>query len=295
MRARIFGCRGSLATPGPETVKYGGNTSSVEIVASDGSLIILDAGTGIRTLGLQDEVRGTKRIHLLLSHLHLDHLEGLGFFTPLWDPEVELHIWGPPSPVRSLERRIARYLSPPLFPVPLSQVPSRITFHDAPDGDFEIGGARVWSQPIAHAGPAVGYRVEDAGASLAYLPDHEPARGERLTITEPEWISGFGLADGADVLLHDSQYTEAEYPQKAGWGHSSVAHVVDYARVTGAKQLVLFHHDPTHDDDALQIHEKRAAELWGRDGNAPVLAYEGMEIALQKRTVSLDSPEPARR
>lgn len=283
MRARIWGCRGSLATPGPDTVRYGGNTSCVQVTLDDGAIALLDAGTGIRAAGLAEDVRAASEIHLLLTHLHLDHLEGLGFFTPLWDPAVSIHVYGPPSPLKMLRERIARYLSPPLFPVHLKDVPSRIEFHDAPDGDFRIGAATVHAQPVAHAGPAVGYRIEDGGRALAYIPDHEPARAERLSTMEPEWISGFGIAEDADVLLHDSQYTEDEYPEKSGWGHSSIAHVVDFARVTRARQLVLFHHDPLHGDDALEAHERRARELWGSDADAPVLAREGMEIALESR------------
>ncbi len=283
MRATVWGCRGSLATPGPETVRYGGNTSCVQVVTSDGSLIVLDAGTGARSLGLQPDVQRARTVHLLLTHLHMDHLEGLGFFAPLWDPEVEFHIWGPASPVQSLAERVRRYLSPPLFPIDLEDVPSRPVLHDAPDGEFTIGGARIVSQPIAHAGPAVGYRIEDGEASLAYLPDHEPARGIELREMEPAWISGFELARGADVLLHDSQYMEDEYPEKIGWGHSSVDHVVTFAKLTGAEQLVLFHHDPLHDDAFLDAKLVRARELWGTAGRPPVLAHEGLKIDLVAR------------
>ena len=177
MRARIWGSRGSLATPGPDTVRYGGNTACIEVALSDGSLVILDAGTGIRGLGVSLDGRRPTRIDILLTHLHLDHLEGLGFFTPLWDPGTDLHIWGPTSPVQSLSERIATVLSPPLFPVHLTDVPSSVTFHDAPQGEWAIGSATITSQPIIHAGPTVGYRIEEQGRTLAYLTDHEPALG----------------------------------------------------------------------------------------------------------------------
>ncbi|MGH2580047.1 MAG: MBL fold metallo-hydrolase, partial [Actinomycetota bacterium] len=180
MRARIWGSRGSLATPGPETVRYGGNTACIEVALSDGSLVILDAGTGIRGLGLSLDGRRPARIDILLTHLHLDHLEGLGFFTPLWDPGTDLHIWGPTSPVQSLSERIATVLSPPLFPVHLRDMPSSVTFHDAPQGEWAIGSATILSQPIIHAGPTVGYRIQEQGRSLAYLTDHEPALGSDL-------------------------------------------------------------------------------------------------------------------
>jgi phosphoribosyl 1,2-cyclic phosphodiesterase len=282
MRIKVWGCRGSLATPGPDTVHYGGNTSSVQVTLDDEKIIVLDAGTGIRPLGLSDQVREAREVHLLLTHLHLDHLEGLGFFGSLFRPDVELHVWGPPSPLKSLRQRVTRYLSPPLFPVHLDEIPN-VTLHDAPDGELAIGSAVVYSQPVAHNGPAVGYRIEEGGRSLAYIPDHEPAHGVRLTESDPSWISGYGIAEDADLLLHDSQYTEDEYPQKMGWGHSSIAHVVDFARVTRAKQLILFHHDPTHDDDSLRAHERRGRILWGSDGDPPILAHEGMEVELKAR------------
>ncbi|HEX9122609.1 MAG TPA: MBL fold metallo-hydrolase [Actinomycetota bacterium] len=280
MRLRIWGCRGSLATPGPDTVRYGGNTSCIEVRLADGSLVILDAGTGIRPLGLSLEGSGLRRIDLLITHLHLDHLEGLGFFPPLWDPSIELHIWGPVSPMQSLRERIATYLSPPLFPVHLSDVPSQVVFHDAPDDEVRIGSARVLSQPIIHSGPTVGYRLEEGGRILAYLTDHEPAHGADLRRAAPEWVSGFSIAQGADLLIHDCQYTEEEYPAHVGWGHSSTAHVTDFARMTKVGRLVLFHHDPMHADDELERMVARVRELAGTAFDVD-LAREGMEIVLR--------------
>ncbi|MGH2724492.1 MAG: MBL fold metallo-hydrolase [Actinomycetota bacterium] len=280
MLARVWGCRGSLASPGPETVRYGGNTSCVELRMDDGSLIILDAGTGIRPLGntLMGELPRT--IHVFLTHLHLDHLEGLGFFGPLWSPDVDLHIWGPPSPLRSLERRIAQYLSPPLFPVHLSDIPSHPEFHDVPDDDWKVGTARVSADPVSHRGPTVGYRIEEDGHVLSFVPDHEPALGVDLRGVEPEWISGHAVAQGADVLLHDAQYTEEEYRQRIGWGHSSTVHVVTFAEISEVRQLVMFHHDPTHSDDQLEEILRHARSLWKGSGAEPILAYEGMELNL---------------
>ncbi|HEY1356366.1 MAG TPA: MBL fold metallo-hydrolase, partial [Solirubrobacterales bacterium] len=143
MRARIWGCRGSLATPGRETLRYGGNTSCVQIELNDGSCVILDAGTGIRGLGLElvADHSPIPPIHICLTHLHLDHIEGLGFFAPIWQQGAEVHVWGPPSATRTLEERIARYLSAPLFPVELVEIPARLVFHDAPTDTWEIGGA----------------------------------------------------------------------------------------------------------------------------------------------------------
>jgi phosphoribosyl 1,2-cyclic phosphodiesterase len=288
VNAKVWGCRGSLAAPGPDTVVYGGNTSCVELELADGTRVVLDAGTGIRLLGL--ELAATAgRINLCLTHLHLDHLEGLGFFVPLWQPERELHIWGPGSPVDTLEERIARYLSPPLFPVQLSEVPANVTFHDVPDAEFGLGSARVRAEPVAHRGPTVGYRFEDDGSVLAYIPDHEPYLGVDPDAAEPDWISGFSLADGADVLMHDSQYFEHEYPNHVGWGHSSVAHAVAFARLARCRRLLLFHHDPLHTDEQLQSLEDRAREIWGEDESPPELAREKTTVQV-RRTPRVTAP-----
>lgn len=285
MRTTVWGCRGSLATPGPETVRFGGNTSCLEVRLDDGTLLVLDAGTGIRPLGLT-LVEETEPIHLLLTHLHLDHLEGLGFFLPIWDRGREVDIWGPPSLLRSLEERIARYLSPPLFPIDLSDIPAEVTFHNVPDEPWEIGGATVAAAPVVHRGPTLGYRIEADGAVLAYIPDHEPALGG-LDGRGPEWTSGGGVALGADVLLHDSQYFEPEYVERVGWGHSSVADALMFARLLAVERLLLFHHDPLHTDDDLDDLGARALELWGGEGPTPELAREGMTIELAPRRGSL--------
>jgi ribonuclease BN (tRNA processing enzyme) len=276
VRLRIWGARGSLAAPGPETVRYGGNTSCIEVRDEQGGLIVLDSGTGIRGLGLSlHDPPG--RIDILLSHLHLDHLEGLGFFAPLWDAGTELHIWGPSSPVRSLSDRLAQYLSPPLFPVRLAEVPARITLHDAPDEPWQLGAVTVRAAAIVHRGPTVGYRLEEGGRTVTYLTDHEPARVADLASMPSWWVSGYALAAGADVLIHDCQYTEEEYPIRAGFGHSSTRHVADFARIAGVGRLLLFHHDPNHDDAELEALRDRVRSLW--DG--PVeLAREGDELSL---------------
>ena len=277
MRARIWGCRGSLATPGPETLRYGGNTSCVEVRLDD-AVLVLDAGTGARRLGAELMREDPDDLHVLLTHLHLDHLEGLGFFAPLRRPGRTVHIWGPPSPLRSLADRISRYLSPPLFPVQLSDLTAEIHFHDVPDGDWEIAGARISARHVIHLGPTVGYRIEHDGWSLAYLPDHEPALGVQLAPGEADWISGYSLAHRADVLLHDAQYTEEEYGARVGWGHSSTDAAVSFAQATHARRLVLFHHDPVHADGDLERMLGHARRLWRNGGEEPVLGYEGMEL-----------------
>jgi phosphoribosyl 1,2-cyclic phosphodiesterase len=276
MIATIWGCRGSLATPGPATLAYGGNTSCVELRLDDGSTIVLDAGTGIRELGLRLANKPPAPIHLLLTHLHLDHVVGLPFFSPLWDARAELHIWAPFARA-DLAEAIARYMSPPLFPVSISDVPADVTFHDLPERTWRLGSAQVFAEPVRHSGPTVGYRLEDAGQSLAYLPDHEPYSVDEPVGVEPEGLSGYRLARDASILVHDAQYLETEYPARAGWGHSSVAHAVAFASAARVQRLVLFHHDPLHSDDDLTELEARAAELW-LGVQRPELAREGMRL-----------------
>jgi phosphoribosyl 1,2-cyclic phosphodiesterase len=250
MRVTLWGTRGSLAAPGPKTVRYGGNTSCVEVRGDDGTLVVLDAGTGIRRLGETVGVEVT-RIDLLLTHLHMDHIQGLGFFEPLNRPGLDAHIWGPPSITLDLRSCLARYLSPPLFPVRLRDLPCRLTFHDVPLGRFEIGSLSITAALVIHPGPTVGYRIGENGASLAYLPDHEPALGASRFPAESDWTSGIELAAQADLLIHDAQYTAAEYPAHVGWGHSAITDAIAFATKAGVKQLVPFHHHPDHADQLL--------------------------------------------
>ena len=280
MRIRIWGCRGSLPTPGASTVRYGGNTSCVEVRLEDGSLLVLDAGTGIRCLGDELAERGVRQIHLLLTHLHLDHLEGLRFFAPMWNPEVSIEIWGPPSPTTSLRDRIARSFSPPLFPLELTDVPAKVTYHNVPREPWTIGPFSLSASLVVHPGPTVGYRIRAGGATFAYIPDHEPALCGRLAELPPDWISGGAVAEGADLLLHDAQYFEDEYDERLGWGHSSVSSAVAYAEAVGAKRLVLFHHDPTHSDETMQKLESEARSLVEDDDDQPTVAREGMVLEL---------------
>ena len=276
MIATIWGCRGSLATPGAATLGYGGNTSCVELRLDDGTTIVLDAGTGIRELGLRLANRPPAPINLLLTHLHLDHVAGLPFFAPLWDARAELHIWAPFAR-DDLAEAIARYMSPPLFPVSISDVPASVTFHELPERTWRVGSADVFAEPVRHVGATVGYRLEDAGRSLAYLPDHEPYVGVESGGVEPVGLSGYGLASDASILVHDAQYFETEYPTRTGWGHSSIAHAVAFANAVRAQRLVLFHHDPLHSDDDLTALEAHAAELW-QGVRPPELAREGMRL-----------------
>lgn len=250
MKVTLWGTRGSIAAPGAETARYGGNTACVEVRGTDGTVLVLDAGTGIRRLGTSLP-HSVSRVDILLTHLHMDHLQGLGFFAPLYNPEAEVHIWGPASTTLSLQRRLMRYLSPPLFPVRLRELPCRLVLHEVPCGDFEVGEFHISSMLICHPGPTVGYRIATARATLAYLTDHEPALGRQQFPLAGEWTSGYAIAAGADLLIHDAQYSSEEYAYCVGWGHSAFEHALAFAALTKVKHFVPFHHDPAHNDDDL--------------------------------------------
>lgn len=279
MIVRVWGARGSLSAPGPATVGYGGNTSCVELELADGSTLILDAGSGIRELGQRLLERDRGELHICLTHLHLDHVEGLGFFAPLWRAGWKLRFWGPPSTTATLRERVSRYLSPPLFPVGLSEAPAEAVFADVPREPWRIGSAIVEAQTVEHRGPTLGYRIEEEGNVLAYVPDHEPYLTAALD-DEPAWISGWALAAGADLLFHDSQYTDEEYEHRVGWGHSSGTQAAAFARAAGVRRLAMFHHDPMRSDRALDELYDEVADLLRLDQEPPLIAREGLEIEL---------------
>lgn len=249
MRICLWGTRGSIASAGPDTIAYGGNTSCAEVEGRDGTVVILDAGTGVRRVG--DTYHEPRRLDILLTHLHMDHIQGLGFFAPFFQDEFEVHVWGPPSTTQDLRTRLTRYLSPPLFPVRLRDVAARLELHDVPTGKFAIGGLEVTAQAVIHPGQTVGYRVSDGASTMTYLPDHEPALGANSGLASAEWASGHDLAQGSDLLIHDAQYTAQEYEERVGWGHSQIGDAVALAALAGARRLVTFHHDPAHDDEEL--------------------------------------------
>jgi phosphoribosyl 1,2-cyclic phosphodiesterase len=274
MNVTLWGTRGSLATPGYQTERYGGNTSCVELRSAKRQLLVLDAGTGIRPLGAALSSEGG-RVDILLTHLHMDHVQGLGFFAPLFLPDFEVHIWGPPSTTLDLRDRLSRYLSPPLFPVQMRDLPCQLSLHNAPLEEFDIGSLRIRASLVSHPGPTVGYRIGEGSKAVTYLPDHEPALGCRLFPERADWTSGFDLAEGADLLIHDAQYTAEEYAMHVGWGHSSIDHTLAFAAMTGVKRLVTFHHDPQHDDATIDnvIREAR------RSGDLPFDVIGGTEGA----------------
>ncbi len=291
MKVKLWGTRGSIPTPGPETIRYGGNTSCVGVTLSDGSMLALDAGTGIRSLGLGLAAEPA-RLHILLTHLHLDHIQGLVFFAPAFRAQTEIVIWGPASPEASLRDRIARYISAPLSPVEVRELPCDVSFRHCPEAEWEIGPARIRAASVAHRGPTLGYRIDDGDSSLAYIPDHEPALGADIDALEEDWISGLGLARNASLLIHDGQYTDAEYPDHIGWGHSSLTHAVSFSRRAGADRTLLFHHDPMHSDAQLDALSRAAAERWAEIGGTEDgmgLAAEGAEHQLAARAGSAAS------
>lgn len=281
MKVRFWGTRGSVPTPRAEMTRYGGNTSCIEVITDDPThLVMLDAGTGICGAGahLSPEI---ERVDVLLTHLHMDHILGLGFFPALFQQNLEVHLWGPASTTQSLGPRLTRYLSPPLFPVRLRELPCELTLHDTPLGRFEIPGLQIEAAHICHPGPTVGYRLTDGTSTLAYLPDHEPALATGSFPGHPAWTSGFDLAARTDVLVHDAQYTDAEYLTHQGHGHSSIDQALKMATHAEVRHLVGFHHDPGHDDDQLD-------RLWApylADTSLPFMlsvAQEGMVVTVDR-------------
>ncbi len=250
-RVTMWGTRGSIAAPGPETAHYGGNTSCVEVRGDDGTLLVLDAGTGMRRLGASLP-RDLRRVDVLLTHLHMDHIQGLGFFAPLHNPEMEVHIWGQASTTMNLYARLTRYMSPPIFPVRLRDLPRKPIVHEVPCERCTIGEFRITTQMVCHPDPTVGYRIEAHDGTVTYLPDHEPALGVKDFPISADWTSGYALAAHTDLLIHDAQYTLSEYKDRVGWGHSALPHAFAFAKLAAVKHFVPFHHDPAHNDDELK-------------------------------------------
>jgi phosphoribosyl 1,2-cyclic phosphodiesterase len=281
MRVKLRGVRGSVPVPGPATERFGGNTSCVQVTAEEGSEVVLDAGTGIRALGAALAGR-CRRLHVLLTHLHLDHIQGLMFFAPFFDPEVEITVWGPPPAGRALRQRLARYISSPLSPIEIGELPARVTFRDVPPEPWRIGAMELRAALVSDRGPTLGYRLSESGTSLCYLPDHEPALGQDLATAPAGWICGHGLARGASLLIHDGQYSGDEYAAHRGWGHSSLPHALAFARRCDVHRLLLFHHDPWHDDALLEVLDREALDGWAQLGGegAVELGREGAVLDL---------------
>jgi len=256
-------------------IRYGGNTSSVQLLLDSGEQLLLDSGTGIRNLGLG--LAASPRVNILLTHLHLDHIQGLMFFPPCFHSDAEITIWGPASPEALLEDRIARYISAPLSPVEVRELPCSVSFRDTPPSQWRIGSATIVCEAVNHRGPTLGFRVTEGDTTVCYIPDHEPVLGTELASVDPDWISGFDLARDADLLIHDCQYTDEEYPDHVGWGHSGMSDALTFASRVGARRVLLFHHDPLHSDDFLDRLSGAARERWESLGGDPALVEMAME------------------
>lgn len=270
LKVKFWGVRGSIACPSPNHIKYGGNTSCLEVIAGDRRLV-LDAGTGVRGLGqtfLKDDV---SQIHLLLTHTHWDHINGFPFFVPAYDPSRSVHIMaGHLRNGEGIQNVLAAQMDNPMFPVPLSAMQAKMRFEDFEAGDqFNIyDDVHVRTAPLNHPNGATGYRVEYQGHAICYVSDteHVPGKMDQNIL---------GLIEGADLVIYDSTYTEEEFPSRIGWGHSTWNEGVKLCREAGAKSMAIFHHDPEHDDDFMDKLGEEALKEW--DGT--FVAREGMELS----------------
>jgi phosphoribosyl 1,2-cyclic phosphodiesterase len=283
MQVRFFGVRGSVPTPGSATVRYGGNTVCVEVRLGDGTVIIFDGGTGMRELGkvlLAEHHAGP--FSLLLTHVHWDHIMGLPFFGPLWRKDTTLRIYPLANDAHQDSARRRSLFDGVHFPVRGSDIPARMDILEPEPGDWQIGSARVRRIALNHPGGAQGFRCDDDdGSSIVYLTDNELApAGSNSQATEA--LARFSA--GAHVLIHDAQYDEHEMEDKRGWGHSSLQSVLELCHTAETPHLVLFHHDPDRDDDALDAIGWRAQEQLRRLKSATraTVAHEGLVIKLEK-------------
>ena len=204
------------------------------------------------------------------------------FFAPMFRPQSEIVIWGPAAPEASLEDRIARYISAPLSPVEVRELPCHPSFREATTTEWRIGPATIRAASVAHRGPTLAYRVDADGSSVCFIPDHEPGLGASLAELDEDWISGLDLARDAALLIHDCQYTDDEYPAHTGWGHSSLSDALQFGHRAKVRQLLLFHHDPLHSDDfldALAVAARDGAAVLGRPAGWVALAAESDEIS----------------
>jgi phosphoribosyl 1,2-cyclic phosphodiesterase len=256
MRVQFWGTRGSIAKPGPSTARYGGNTSCIEVHSARGTLVIIDCGTGAHSLGQNLISAGAKglRGHILISHTHWDHIQGIPFFAPLFVPGNQWDIYGPKGLGQSLRETLAGQMQYTYFPVTPDQFEATIHYHDLVEGTFDIDDIKITTHYLNHPALTLGYRLEADGATIVYCSDHEP-HSRSLAGGQGD-IAGQDLRhaefiNGADLLIHDAQYTAAEYPSKIGWGHSSAEYAVKLAQRAQVKRLALTHHDPLRDDEAL--------------------------------------------
>ncbi len=280
LNVTFYGVRGSTPCPCEENRRYGGNTSCVALESPGSPPIVLDLGTGLRYWGQTLAADGSFRGAALVTHLHWDHVQGLPFFVPADRVGAELDIYGPPqADGLSLEDAFGEFMRPPYFPVRFSDLRGAYRFHDVSDVDVAVHDAKVRVRTVPHVGGTNGYRVDMAGVTVAYLSDHQQPMDGSMDIAG----GVMDLAEGVDLLIHDAQYTPAEFEEKRHWGHCSVDYAVHVAMAAEVRTLCLFHHDPAHGDDAVDEMLARARDLVAQKG-APLevlAAAEGLTINLE--------------
>ena len=278
MKIKVWGCRGSIPTPGKETLRYGGNTTCVEVRLLDNTVIIFDAGTGIRKLGQQiAKENQLNELYLYLTHAHWDHLMGFPFFAPIYMKDIKIHVRGGPIVKRSLKRYLDHQMEPPYFPVDFNRIQATLDFSAGDQEKREIGMAEILPVPLSHPNGGYGFKVVEAGKSFVFIPDNELD----VRIADGLTIQGYvNFCTDADLTFHDSQYTDEEYELKRGWGHSQISSVLELGKRAGIKKLALFHHDPQRSDEELDNLVAYCRNNLKESGKAVNCfgAMEGMEI-----------------
>ena len=282
MRITFFGVRGSCPCSSDQYRRYGGNTSCVLVEVEGEHPLILDLGTGLRALGgyLHPPLQAARvplRATVLLTHLHYDHVLGLPFFSPLRDPGAVLEVYGPSQQSGSLHDVLSGLVEPPFFPIAMADFHGDLRCHDIEgSAEFAVGGIQVKARPVNHIGHTLGFRIEAEGRSVAYISDHQAPLDQRTVDKQV-----LELCEDADLVMHDSQYTEKEFAVMSDWGHSTEAYAVRVAVESGAHRLCLFHHDPAHSDDQVDRmlgHARRIASK--HDLNEVSAAAEGESVDL---------------
>jgi phosphoribosyl 1,2-cyclic phosphodiesterase len=276
LNVTFFGVRGSTPCPSAANMRYGGNTSCVVLEAPGAEPVVLDLGTGLRYWGETQPLDGTFAAHALVTHLHFDHVQGLPFLAPADRPGARFDIYAPRQHGQSLGDAFEGFIRPPYFPIRWADLRGDYRFHEVHDTDVVVGDAKVSVRPVPHVGDTNGYRIELGGATVAYVSDHQMPMDGSDEI--PSAV--LELAADADLLIHDAQYTPEEFGQKAHWGHCTVQYAVHVARTAGAKRLALFHHDPGHDDAAVDHMLELATAAAEGSGLEVLASSEGLSITL---------------